>query len=759
MYPKLKLHYKYIYIISIIIVFFLRVGSVYASSEPLVVCPSAGSNPFSFPNHMATSCNTNPSSFSYNIPLKVVSVNHSKGTETLKATQSLAFDVQLQNFGLLNYFDSINSNGTAYNNGQGNPYTPYGYLVEKLGMDPYVNFSELGNTNVLGLGGYNVNLINSTVNSNSMTENISVSTLNPSSGVAFFPVPYLGNAADLFTLGSTYILDNQYNPLQLPNSSVVSSSPLNQFGTVNQNNINSDCATFTSNNNGNFTCKLIDPYGDPYNPTKTSSDTIGGYYRSNSNLLSGISNFLGGIYNSVLNFFGSGPTPPITNLPQGYCPLSSQQNTTDTNSVTNSSYMSSPFTINVNESCKIVNCQSSYTYSISPNLYLQGLNRILADEWYMEASLDDGQPIGHTNINAWQDYVNPQTSSLYPGVLSALQNNTSYTVTQGPNIGQVQTATEIQSNLFSGIGINVSLNVSLQPASSVACLTSTGSGTNSQTVSYEFPWLGNVPIIEQNLDIHKFQPYFSNNTTNTNSNSGVSSPLPEGEYYITDRSQFPDPLLLYLVYVGALSTNDPIVSADLGSYNPFACTQSTPVKYILTSSNTNTSVSATGIYQNPLRSVSNLSPERIDQGVDYSGTGPVYALGPGRITYVNAPNGSGWGPNNIFIEEQLTSGPAAGLYSYVAECINPTVTVGETVTTNTVIGNMINCGYGIETGWANGISDIAAGASQFNGTVGNSTAYGINYSELLASLGAPPGKVQGTNISPGTIPSNWPVWN
>src|SRR5262249_48456778 len=36
---------------------------------------------------------------------------------------------------------------------------------------------------------------------------------------------------------------------------------------------------------------------------------------------------------------------------------------------------------------------------------------------------------------------------------------------------------------------------------------------------------------------------------------------------------------------------------------------------------------ATGNYDNPLRSVMGLTPERVDEGVDYAGSGPIYALG------------------------------------------------------------------------------------------------------------------------------------
>ena len=52
-----------------------------------------------------------------------------------------------------------------------------------------------------------------------------------------------------------------------------------------------------------------------------------------------------------------------------------------------------------------------------------------------------------------------------------------------------------------------------------------------------------------------------------------------------------------------------------------------------------------GTYGNPLRSIAGLSPERIDQGVDYHGYGPIYALGNGVILSVY---NSGW-PGGTFI--------------------------------------------------------------------------------------------------------------
>ena len=61
-------------------------------------------------------------------------------------------------------------------------------------------------------------------------------------------------------------------------------------------------------------------------------------------------------------------------------------------------------------------------------------------------------------------------------------------------------------------------------------------------------------------------------------------------------------------------------------------------------------------YVNPLAGAS-VTPERIDQGVDYSGSGPLGAIGRARITYIATSN-TGW--PGAFIEYQPTDGPDAG---------------------------------------------------------------------------------------------------
>lgn len=161
-----------------------------------------------------------------------------------------------------------------------------------------------------------------------------------------------------------------------------------------------------------------------------------------------------------------------------------------------------------------------------------------------------------------------------------------------------------------------------------------------------------------------------------------------------------------------------------------------------------------GTYANPLRAIASLNPERIDQGVDYSGYGPIFAVGDGQIL---STSNSGW-PGGTFISYRLADGPGAGLVVYAAEDIDPAVSVGQSVTAGTVLGTMYEGPDGIETGWADPSGDgttMARDAGQFSGA--NSTAYGANFSQLLVSVGAPPGVLQ-NNPPTGSLPPNWPTW-
>jgi hypothetical protein len=163
-------------------------------------------------------------------------------------------------------------------------------------------------------------------------------------------------------------------------------------------------------------------------------------------------------------------------------------------------------------------------------------------------------------------------------------------------------------------------------------------------------------------------------------------------------------------------------------------------------------------YGNPLRAVAGLIPERVDMGVDFGGSGPVYPLGDAVITGATASS-SGW-PGGGWITYRLTGGPDAGLTVYVAEDVQPTVAAGEVVTPSTVIATMYNGGTGIETGWA-----MASGASAESqlpeaGGIGGGgpfpTMVGLSFENLLRSLGVP-ASPDAAGPGYGALPPGYPA--
>jgi hypothetical protein len=162
-------------------------------------------------------------------------------------------------------------------------------------------------------------------------------------------------------------------------------------------------------------------------------------------------------------------------------------------------------------------------------------------------------------------------------------------------------------------------------------------------------------------------------------------------------------------------------------------------------------------YLNPLRAVSGLVPERIDQGVDFAGSGPVYALGDAVIT--NAEGDSAGWPGGGWITYQLLSGPAAGLMVYLAEDVTPTVQVGQHVTALTVVGDMFDGSEGIETGWAmpSGLSAESQlpEAGGINALGPFPTEVGLNFEELLQTLGVPAASNRDQPAN-GLLPANYP---
>jgi len=164
-------------------------------------------------------------------------------------------------------------------------------------------------------------------------------------------------------------------------------------------------------------------------------------------------------------------------------------------------------------------------------------------------------------------------------------------------------------------------------------------------------------------------------------------------------------------------------------------------------------------YDNPFRSA-NVTPERVDMGVDYAGSGPIYALGPGVITEADhAWLGAVGAPvPGTFITEKITKGPLAGRFVYAAEDINPDVSVGDKVDSTSVIAHFTS-GQQLETGYASGRPGETMAAAKGQAATGGdpgefSTAYGVAYNDVLKSVGAQSGIIN--RPITGTVPKTWP---
>jgi hypothetical protein len=152
-------------------------------------------------------------------------------------------------------------------------------------------------------------------------------------------------------------------------------------------------------------------------------------------------------------------------------------------------------------------------------------------------------------------------------------------------------------------------------------------------------------------------------------------------------------------------------------------------------------------YVNPLANAS-VRPERVDQGVDYAGSGTLGAIGPGVVTQV-VQSGSGW-EGGGYVEYKLTAGPYAGKSIYYAEGVTPTVTVGETLAPGQPVATIIpGAPHGVELGFASGRGDQTSYATAYGGgySEGALTAAGLAFSNLVASLGGPAGLTEGRPVT------------
>jgi hypothetical protein len=158
-------------------------------------------------------------------------------------------------------------------------------------------------------------------------------------------------------------------------------------------------------------------------------------------------------------------------------------------------------------------------------------------------------------------------------------------------------------------------------------------------------------------------------------------------------------------------------------------------------------------YCDPYRDLTGLVPERIDQGVDYAGAGPIYAMGPGTIDVYKNRNDSGW-PGGTFVSYKVTAGPAAGREIYLAENIdlNPNLQSGSFVYNGTSLGTQVNASPQSESGW--GVAGESVTGEYGCYTEGCMTPLGINFNTLLVCLGTPSGTMGTGGCCPQ--PTGWP---
>jgi hypothetical protein len=156
---------------------------------------------------------------------------------------------------------------------------------------------------------------------------------------------------------------------------------------------------------------------------------------------------------------------------------------------------------------------------------------------------------------------------------------------------------------------------------------------------------------------------------------------------------------------------------------------------------------ASGAYANPLARA-RVKAERIDQGVDYAGTGTLIAIGEAKVTKVATVN-TGW-PGS-FVEYRLLHGPDAGCFVYYAEGVEPAAKLraGDTVHAGQPVATIIS-GWetGMEIGWGAGTNTKTLAMQNGKWSAKDDddnkpSNAGRSFSALIVALGGPAGKVEG----------------
>lgn len=150
----------------------------------------------------------------------------------------------------------------------------------------------------------------------------------------------------------------------------------------------------------------------------------------------------------------------------------------------------------------------------------------------------------------------------------------------------------------------------------------------------------------------------------------------------------------------------------------------------------------------------NLKFAGVDQGIDFTGSGPVYALGNGKITAIH-PMGTarfndglpGGGSELVYQLGNLDK------YVYVAEdfLIKSGLKVGDTITKGQVLGNVNSTWPGIETGYSTSQGSPLQPLLP-RGSVYPASGYGAQFQADVKATS--PGGGSGSLTSPGAIFGN-----
>lgn len=143
----------------------------------------------------------------------------------------------------------------------------------------------------------------------------------------------------------------------------------------------------------------------------------------------------------------------------------------------------------------------------------------------------------------------------------------------------------------------------------------------------------------------------------------------------------------------------------------------------------------------------NLKFAGVDQGIDFTGSGPVYALGSGTITRIQN-SGSGWPGQGALLSYSI---PSLNKFVYIAEDFvsKAGLKVGDPVKKGDVLGVATGSGMapGIETGWADAGGHAAAPYAGHS-----ATALGADFQAFVK--GSAPGGGSGGLTSPGGLFGN-----